>query len=43
VATVERAAVARWRRTGAPEPNNEEGGEEFRLRPSVVSELEEEE
>jgi hypothetical protein len=40
MATVERAAVARRRRTGAPEPNGEEGGEEFCLRPSVVSELE---
>jgi hypothetical protein len=40
VAMVERAVVARRRRMGVPEPSGEEGDEEFRLRPSVVSELE---
>jgi hypothetical protein len=41
VDTVERVVVARRRRTGAPEPSGEEEGDDFRLRPSVVSELEE--
>lgn len=43
MATVERAVVARRWRTGALEPSGEEGDEEFCLRSSVVSELEEDE
>jgi hypothetical protein len=42
VAMVERDVVARRQRMGALEPHGEEGGKDFRLRPSVASELEEE-
>jgi hypothetical protein len=42
VATMERVVVARRRRTGTPEQNDERGGEVFRLWPSAASELEEE-